>query len=311
MLISREETMENNECFIEIDGLSFSYFDDGLAENGQAQNDDGEIHNTHEAIEKSQRLTLDDLSISVEKGQFVAVIGRNGSGKSTLAKMLNALMLPTKGKVIIAGMDTTNENKLWDIRQRVGMVFQNPDNQLVSAVVEDDVAFGPENMGMPPEAIRSRVDEALESVGMTEHADRSPHLLSGGQKQRIAIAGVLAMKPECIVFDEPTAMLDPMGRDEILKTIKILNKEGITTLLITHFMEEAVLADRIIILNDGKIEMDGSPAEIFRRHDQLKRLSLESPFAVELAEKLRMNGVKIPEDILDMEELAKYLCQLK
>ena len=220
---------------------------------------------------------VDGVSFSVEKGSFAAVIGQNGSGKSTLAKNMNALLIPTRGKVFVDGLDTSDPANVWEVRKRVAMVFQNPDNQIVSSIVEDDVAFGPENLGTDPAEIRRRVDEALTGVEMYDFRKKAPHMLSGGQKQRIAIAGAVAMEPECIVFDEPTAMLDPRGRAEVLSVIKELNGKGITVLLITHFMEEAAQADRIIVMDRGVKKMEGTPAEIFRRADELRALSLDVP----------------------------------
>jgi energy-coupling factor transport system ATP-binding protein len=254
---------------------------------------------------------IDDVSLEIPRGSFAAIIGRNGSGKSTLAKNLNALLLPTSGEIWVDGFNTRDPESLWQVRQRAGMVFQNPDNQLVSSIVEDDVAFGPENLAIPPEEIRIRVDEALKAVGMYEERKKAPHLLSGGQKQRIAIAGVVAMKPQCIILDEPTAMLDPRGRDEVMAIMKQLNQEGITILLITHFMEEAAQADRVIIMDQGRICMDGTPAEIFARSREIRELSLDVPLPVELAEGLRENGIPVPHDIITTEGMVDYLCQLK
>ncbi len=254
---------------------------------------------------------LDRVDLSIPRGSFVAIAGRNGSGKSTLAKHMNALLLPTGGAIYIEGTDTAKEQEVWKLRRIVGMVFQNPDNQLVSSIVEDDVAFGPENIGVEPAEIRRRVDEALKSVGMYEHRKKGPHLLSGGQKQRVAIAGVLAMDPDCIVFDEPTAMLDPSGRAEILAIIERLHAEGRTVILITHFMEEAVRADRVVIMDGGRIALDGTPQEVFRDPGALKRFHLNAPFAARLAQKLREGGLPLPEGILTEEELAEKLCALK
>lgn len=251
---------------------------------------------------------IDGVSFSLEKGSFTAIIGRNGSGKSTLAKNLNALLLPSGGAVYINGWDTKEEEHVWDIRQTAGMVFQNPDNQLVSSIVEDDVAFGPENLGIEPGEIRRRVDEALKDVNMYTYRKKAPHLLSGGQKQRVAIAGVVAMRPQCIILDEPTAMLDPHGRKEVMEIIHQLHKEKITILLITHFMEEAAQADRVIIMDNGKAVMDGTPIEIFSQPEQIKALNLDVPVAVELANGLRGRGVFIPETIIDTEGLVDYLC---
>lgn len=255
---------------------------------------------------------LSSVSFEIERGSFVAIVGPNGSGKSTLAKHLNALLIPTGGSVYVEGMDTREEDPI-NIRSRVGMVFQNPDNQLVSSIVEDDVAFGPENIGVESSEIRKRVDEALNKVSMYEHRKKGPHLLSGGQKQRVAIAGVLAMKTECIVFDEPTAMLDPSGRKEIMDIIKELHSEGKTVVLITHFMEEAAAADRIILMNGGKLLADATPLEIFSsaNEDKLKDNALELPFAAKMSNELRRNGIAVPEGIITEEQLADYLCKLK
>ncbi len=253
---------------------------------------------------------LDDVSLAIRKGEFVSIIGTNGSGKSTLAKHFNVLLTPSKGAVTVLGMDTKDPKNLWDIRQHVGMVFQNPDNQIVAAVVEEDVAFGPENLGEEPSEIRRRVDEALASVNMTDYALHSPGLLSGGQKQRIAIAGVLAMKPDCIVLDEPTAMLDPVGRKEVLETVHRLNKEeGITIVYITHFMEEAVTSDRVVVMKNGKLLHDGTPREIFSQVPMLKELGLDVPVAAEVAAKLRLDGVSLSNEIITEEELGDQLCQ--
>lgn len=254
---------------------------------------------------------IDNVSLEIPRGSFTAIIGRNGSGKSTLAKNLNALLLPTSGEIWIDGYNTRDPESLWQVRQRAGMVFQNPDNQLVSSIVEDDVAFGPENLAIPPEEIRKRVDESLKAVGMYEERKKAPHLLSGGQKQRIAIAGVVAMKPQCIILDEPTAMLDPRGRDEVMAIMKKLHQEGITILLITHFMEEAAQAERVIIMDQGRICMDGTPEEIFARSREIRELSLDVPLPVELAEGLRENGIPVPRSIITTEEMVDYLCQLK
>lgn len=254
---------------------------------------------------------IDDVSLRFEKGSFTAIIGRNGSGKSTLAKNLNGLLLPSSGAIYVKGWDTKDEDHIWDIRQSAGMVFQNPDNQLVSSIVEDDVAFGPENLGIEPDEIRRRVDKALASVNMGRYKKKAPHNLSGGQKQRIAIAGVVAMKPECIIFDEPTAMLDPKGRSEIMEIIKELHEDGITVILITHFMDEAVQADRIVIMDNSQVLLDGTPAEIFAQEETLREVNLEAPMAVALAERLRKRGIKIPEDIITSEGLVEFICQYK
>lgn len=254
---------------------------------------------------------INDISLAIEKGSFTAIIGKNGSGKSTLAKNLNGLLVPTSGTILVDGLDTADDDRIWDVRQTCGMVFQNPDNQLVSSIVEDDVAFGPENLGVDPAEIRKRVDKALEDVRMGEFANKAPHLLSGGQKQRIAIAGVVAMRPKIIVFDEPTAMLDPRGRKDIMSIIHELHEEGITVVLITHFMEEAVQADRVIIMDEGKILLDGTPKEVFKQTETLRKANLDMPLSVELGAKLREEGIKIPEDIILEEDLVRYLCQLK
>lgn len=260
--------------------------------------------------EQSRHLVLKDINLTFEKGQFIGIIGHNGSGKSTLAKHFNALLLPTEGKVNVKGMDTTDTNHLWDIRQTAGLVFQNPDNQIVAAIVEEDVAFGPENLGIVPDEIRNRVEYALKAVGMWEYKDYPPHMLSGGQKQRVAIAGIIAMKPECIILDEPTAMLDPIGRKEVISTIKKLNKEeGITVILITHFMEEVVDADRVIVMDNGEVVLDGTPKEVFREVAFLKKIGLSVPQVTELAYQLEKEGFDVPLDILTVEEMVKVLCQ--
>ena len=252
---------------------------------------------------------LSDVTCTIPKGSFTAIIGTNGSGKSTLARHLNALYLPTAGEVIVEGMKTSDMEHIWDIRQKVGMVFQNPDNQLVAAIVEEDVAFGPENLGVPTEEIRKRVDYALEKVGMSAYRTHSPAMLSGGQKQRIAIAGVLAMHPDCIVLDEPTAMLDPLGRKEVMDTIHELNRsEGITIVLITHFMEEAVTADHVLVVDRTKLQMQGTAREVFSQADKLTAMGLDVPVAADLAHGLRKKGYEIPEDCMTDEELGEALC---
>ena len=253
---------------------------------------------------------LEDVSLSIEKGSFVVVLGHNGSGKSTLAKHMNAVLLPSGGAVYVEGMDTKDEALLLEIRRRVGMVFQNPDNQIVANVVEEDVAFAPENLGVPSEEIRQRVDDALAAVGMSEFTRHAPHLLSGGQKQRVAIAGVIAMAPECIVLDEATAMLDPSGRREVLSAIRTLNKErGITVVLITHHMDEAMDADRLIVMNDGRLVMDGTPAEVFTQVDALRAMGLAAPDTVELLYGLRQNGMDVPLDALTVDDCAAAICK--
>ncbi len=255
-----------------------------------------------------QDKALAGVDLKVEKGEFIAVIGANGSGKSTLAKMMNVLLVPDRGTVTINGLDTADPDNIWLIRQQVGMVFQNPDNQLVATLVEDDVAFGPENLALPTEEIRLRVDQALETVGMDGYQSHPPHKLSGGQKQRVAIAGILAMMPDCIVLDEPTAMLDPMGRKEVLETISRLNREeNITVVLITHFMEEAGLADRIAIMQEGRISRTGSPREIFRDTELIAEAGLDVPEVVALANQLRQQGVSLPE-VMTADELVNSLC---
>ena len=253
---------------------------------------------------------LEDVSLSIEKGSFVVVLGHNGSGKSTLAKHMNAVLLPSGGTVYVEGMDTRDEALLLEIRRRVGMVFQNPDNQIVANVVEEDVAFAPENLGVPSEEIRRRVDDALAAVGMSEFTRHAPHLLSGGQKQRVAIAGVIAMAPECIVLDEATAMLDPAGRREVLSAIRTLNQErGITVVLITHHMDEAMDADRLIVMNDGKLVIDGAPAEVFTQVEALRAMGLAAPDTVELLYGLRQGGVDVPLDALTVDECADAICK--
>jgi len=255
---------------------------------------------------------LDQIDLELLKGEFTAIIGHNGSGKSTLAKLMNATLLPSGGKMYVLGMDTQDENRLWEIRRNAGMVFQNPDNQIVATIVEEDVAFGPENLGVHPDEIRQRVDASLASVNMTEHLKKPPHLLSGGQKQRVAIAGVLAMKPQCIILDEPTAMLDPSGRKEVLDTIMHLNKEeGITIVLITHFMEEAVLADRVVVMESGHVIMDDTPKKVFSHVEKLQALGLDVPQVTLLAHEMRKSGLNLPEDVLTVEEMVNVIWQLK
>ena len=260
--------------------------------------------------EDSTFKAIDRLTLDVKEGEFVAIIGHNGSGKSTLSKNLNAILVPTEGDILIDGMNTKEEDKLWDIRQTAGMVFQNPDNQIVATIVEEDVAFGPENLGIDPIEIKHRVEESLKSVGMYELRDRQPHLLSGGQKQRVAIAGIIAMKPKCIIFDEATAMLDPAGRKEVMKTIKKLNKEeNITVLHITHFMEEAVEADRVIVMEKGKKILEGTPREVFSQIDTLKGIGLDVPYMTELSSMLYKEGIDIKKDILTVDEMVMELCR--
>ena len=283
---------------VEIQNMTYQY----VRETGQ----DPEAEPQEELV-----TAIEGLSLDVEQGSFLAVIGRNGSGKSTLAKNINGLFVPTEGVIYVDGWDTRDDEHIWDVRQTAGMVFQNPDNQLVSSIVEDDVAFGPENLGIDPAEIQERVDEALQGVNMFDYRYKSPHQLSGGQKQRIAIAGVVAMRPRCIVFDEPTAMLDPRGRKDVLQIIRKLHEEGITVILITHFMDEAAMADRVVILDHGKVRMDGTPAEVFRRKEELLELGLEIPMAASLAESLRMHGIPVPEDVITQEALTGFLCQYR
>lgn len=255
---------------------------------------------------------IDGVDVDVQKGDFVAILGHNGSGKSTLAKHINAILTPTEGTVWVDGYDTAEEEHLWDIRQSAGMVFQNPDNQIIANIVEEDVGFGPENLGVPTEEIWKRVEESLKAVGMYEYKEHSPNKLSGGQKQRVAIAGIMAMKPECIVLDEPTAMLDPNGRREVIRTIRNLNKqEKVTILLITHYMEEVIHADKVIVMDQGKVVMQGTPKEIFSQVEELKKYRLDVPQVTLLAHTLKKAGLGIPEGILSIDELMEEICSLK
>ena len=259
-----------------------------------------------------ERYAVKGINLEVKKGEFLVVLGHNGSGKSTIAKHINALVQPSSGTVMVDGLDTSKEENLWDIRSKAGMVFQNPDNQLVATIVEEDVAFGPENLGIEPKEIRKRVDDSLERVGMSEYKRHAPHLLSGGQKQRVAIAGVLAMKPECIVFDEPTAMLDPSGRKDVMNSIIDLNKNyGITVILITHYMDEAAMGDRIVVVDDGKIIMQGTPKKVFSQVETMKKIGLDVPQVTELAYELRKEGININSEILNIDEMVDALCQLR
>jgi energy-coupling factor transport system ATP-binding protein len=290
IILMRLKTAENrnNRCImdeyiIRIDNVKFKYDKAGYA--------------------------VDGVSLNIKDGEFTAIIGHNGSGKSTLAKLINSILLPTEGKIYVKGMDTSDDSKLWDIRQTAGMVFQNPDNQLVATIVEEDIAFGPENQGVEPSEIRKRVDDALNAVGMYEYRKRPPHLLSGGQKQRIAIAGILALNSDCIILDEPTAMLDPSGRREVMETLKKLNDRGKTILLITHYMDEAVQADRVVIMDKGNIKLDGTPKEVFRNIDEIKKYGLDVPQVTELAQELIKDGINLPPDIIDVKELVDILCQ--
>ena len=266
--------------------------------------EDGQVEETLRAV--------DGVDLDVKKGDFVAILGHNGSGKSTLAKQINALLVPTEGTLYVDGMDTKDPEKVWDIRQSAGMVFQNPDNQIIGSVVDEDVGFGPENMGIPTKEIWERVEESLRSVGMWEYRHSSPNKLSGGQKQRVAIAGVVAMHPKCIVLDEPTAMLDPVGRKDVIRTVHALNMvEDVTVILITHYMEEVIYADKVIVMDDGKGVMQGTPGEIFSQVDTLKKYRLDVPQVTLLAHELKKAGLDLPAGILSIEELVDNLCQLK
>lgn len=268
----------------------------------QRYDEEGNVCDTKRAV--------DGVALDVNAGDFVAILGHNGSGKSTLAKHINALLLPKEGEVWVAGMDTRDETHIWDIRQNAGMVFQNPDNQIIGTVVEEDVGFGPENMGVPTEEIWNRVEEALKAVGMYKYRKHSPNRLSGGQKQRVAIAGIVAMHPQCIVLDEPTAMLDPNGRKEVIRAVRALNQvENITVLLITHYMEEVVYADKVIVMDEGKVVMQGTPKEIFSRVEELKSYRLDVPQATLLAYELKKRGIPLSDGILTIEELVNELCQ--
>ena len=269
-----------------------------------------EIKNLVYSYEEAVKSAVDDVSLSIEKGEFIAVLGHNGSGKSTLAKCLNGLFRPTSGDVIVDGMNTKEDEDIWKIRARAGMVFQNPDNQIVATVVEEDVAFGVENLAVEQSELRRRVDDALAAVEMTEYKDDQPHKLSGGQKQRVAIAGILAMNPDYIILDEPTAMLDPVGRQEVMNTILRLNKEeGKTIILITHFMNEAVQADRVAVMEEGKLILEGPPRDVFNQVDTMKSLGLDVPQVTELAARLKAVGVPLPDGILDREEFVDALCR--
>ncbi|MGB4661703.1 MAG: energy-coupling factor transporter ATPase [Mobilitalea sp.] len=280
---------------IKVDNLSFEYI---------RRDEDGNVESINEAI--------DGVSLDVKKGEFIAVLGANGSGKSTLAKHINAILYPTKGAVWVNGMNTADEKNLWEIRQSAGMVFQNPDNQIIATVVEEDVGFGPENLGVPTKEIWERVEKCLAAVGMLEFRKMSPNKLSGGQKQRVAIAGIMAMKPECIVLDEPTAMLDPNGRKEVIATVRDLNREeNVTVILITHHMDEVVLADKVFVMEHGRIVMEGTPREIFSRVDEIKEYRLDVPQVTELAFELKKAGLNVPNGILTVEELIEALEALK
>lgn len=285
MVIMRDNLNINKENIIEIKNVNFKY--------GEEEN-----------------LAVKNINLNIKAGEFVSILGHNGSGKSTLAKLINSILLPFEGEVLVKGMNTKDKEKLWEIRSTAGMVFQNPDNQLVGTVVEEDVAFGPENQGVDPKLIRQIVDESLKKVDMYEFRKRPPHLLSGGQKQRIAIAGVLALNSDCIILDEPTAMLDPEGREEVMDTIKMLNKEqNKTIVLITHFMDEAVEADRVIIMDEGELKLDGKPRDVFSKVEEIKRYGLDVPQVTELAKELKKEGIKLSDNIIHIEELVSELCQ--
>jgi len=285
MVIMRDNLNINKDNIIEIKNVSFKY--------GEEEN-----------------LAVKNINLNIKAGEFVSILGHNGSGKSTLAKLINSILLPFEGEVLVKGMNTKDKEKLWKIRSTAGMVFQNPDNQLVGTVVEEDVAFGPENQGVDPKLIRQIVDESLKKVDMYEFRKRPPHLLSGGQKQRIAIAGVLALNSDCIILDEPTAMLDPEGREEVMDTIKRLNKEqNKTIVLITHFMDEAVEADRVIIMDEGELKLDGEPRYVFSKVEEIKRYGLDVPQVTELSKELKKEGIKLSDNIIHIEELVSELCQ--
>lgn len=266
---------------------------------------------SYEDKDDQRAVVLNHLNLAIREGSFVALLGHNGCGKSTLAKHFNAMLLPLGGQVLIRDMDTADDKRKYDIRSTVGLVLQNPDNQLVSTIVEEDVAFGPENLGVPPQEIRERVDEALHAVGMYEYRGHDTHKLSGGQKQRVAIAGVLAMRPACLVLDEPTAMLDPRGRREVMDTVCRLNRErGMTVVIITHYMEEAVLADRVVVMNEGEIVLDGEPREVFSHVEELRRIELDVPQPTELCYRLRQNGIALPDGVLTVEDCVQAVLAL-
>ncbi len=286
--------MEDRQNMIQADRLAYNY-----------------VKYDEEGREKETIRAVDGVSFEVRKGDFVAILGHNGSGKSTLAKHINALLTPSEGTLWVNGMDTSDEDRLWDVRQSAGMVFQNPDNQIIGSIVEEDVGFGPENMGVPTEEIWQRVEESLKAVNMLKYRHHSPNRLSGGQKQRVAIAGVVAMHPKCIVLDEPTAMLDPNGRKEVIRAIRALNQvEDITVILITHYMEEVIYADKVLVMDDGKVVMQGTPREIFSQVETLKSYRLDVPQATLLAWELKKAGLDLPDGILTREELVEALCRL-
>lgn len=287
-----KERLNKMKPIIEAKNIVFEYYD---------YNDDGEV--------KESTTALNNINISVKEGEFLVILGRNGSGKSTFAKHLNAILTPKEGTLYVNGLDAKDEKHIWDIRKQVGMIFQNPDNQIVATIVEEDVAFGPENMGIPAQEIRKRVDDALETVGMTEYKRRSPNQLSGGQKQRIAIAGVIAMRPKCIVFDESTAMLDPIGRRQVIETMQKLNKEyGITIIHITHYMQEAILADRIVVMDKGEVVMEGTPKQVFSQTEKIKEIGLDVPDTTYLIYLLNKEGFHFKEDVLTIDEVISELC---
>ena len=280
---------------VKTDKLVFEY---------EKRDEEGNVIGMHRAV--------DEVDLDVKEGQFIAILGHNGSGKSTLAKHINAILVPTGGTMWVEGKDTKKPEELWNVRQSAGMVFQNPDNQIIGTVVEEDVGFGPENLGVPTDEIWERVEDSLKAVGMIEYRHHSPNKLSGGQKQRVAIAGVVAMEPKCIVLDEPTAMLDPVGRKEVLKTVqKLRKKKNVTVILITHYMEEVIDADKIYVMDHGHVVMEGTPREIFAQVDRLKEYRLDVPQVTILADKLRKMGLDIPEGILRKEELVEAVCRLK
>ena len=286
--------MEDRQNMIQADRLAYNY-----------------VKYDEEGREKETIRAVDGVSFEVQKGDFVAILGHNGSGKSTLAKHINALLTPSEGTLWVNGMDTSDEDRLWDVRQSAGMVFQNPDNQIIGSIVEEDVGFGPENMGVPTEEIWQRVEESLKAVNMLKYRHHSPNRLSGGQKQRVAIAGVVAMHPKCIVLDEPTAMLDPNGRKEVIRAVRALNQvEDITVILITHYMEEVIYADKVLVMDDGKVVMQGTPREIFSQVETLKAYRLDVPQATLLAWELKKAGLDLPDGILTREELVEALCRL-
>ena len=289
-----DKRMEDRQEMIRADRLAYNY-----------------IKYDEEGREKETIRAVDGVSFEVEKGDFVAILGHNGSGKSTLAKHINALLTPSEGTLWVDGMDTSDEERLWDVRQSAGMVFQNPDNQIIGTIVEEDVGFGPENMGVPTKEIWERVEESLKAVNMLKYSHHSPNRLSGGQTQRVAIAGVVAMHPKCIVLDEPTAMLDPNGRKEVIRAVRALNQvEDITVILITHYMEEVIYANKVLVMDDGKVVMHGTPREIFSQVEALKSYRLDVPQATLLAWELKKAGLKLPDGILTREELVEALCQL-